>query len=72
LKSRLPAKPVLVGRDPEIKLLRQHLDSALNGKGSTVLICEAGLGKTRLVNEFLNLAKRARFKMRANAYLFVI
>jgi predicted ATPase len=64
LKSRLPAKPVLVGRDLEIKLLRQHLDSALNGKGTTVLICgEAGVGKTRLVNEFLKLAKKMGIKI---------
>lgn len=64
MKSRLPAKPVLVGRGLEIKLLRQHLDSALNGKGTTVLICgEAGVGKTRLVNEFLNLAKKMGIKI---------
>jgi predicted ATPase len=54
----LASKPVLVGRDDEIKQLRQHLDSALAGKGTTVFIGgEAGVGKTRLVNEFLNQAE---------------
>lgn len=57
--SRLPAEPALVGRDHEIEQLTQHLDSALNGKGTTVFISgEAGVGKTRLANEFLTLAKK--------------
>jgi len=61
LKSRLPAEPVLVGRYQEIKRLIQHLESASKGKGTTVFICgEAGVGKTRLVNEFLSLAKKMR------------
>ena len=63
MKLRLPAEPTLVGRDQEIKQLMQHLDSALNEKGTTVFICgEAGVGKTRLVNEFLNLAKKKGIK----------
>ena len=57
--SKLPAEPKLVGRDHEIEQLTRYLHSALNGKGTTVFISgEAGVGKTRLVNEFLNLAKR--------------
>ena len=64
MKSRLPAEPALVGRDQEIKQLTQHLDSALKGKGTTVLICgEAGVGKTRLANEFLSLAKKKGAKI---------
>ena len=63
LMSRLPVVPVLIGRDEEIKLLRRHLDSALNGKGTTVFVCgEAGIGKTRLVNEFLGIAKKKGIK----------
>jgi tetratricopeptide (TPR) repeat protein len=59
LKSGLPAEPVLVGRDREIKQLTQHFEAALKGKGTTVFISgEAGVGKTRLVNEFLALAKK--------------
>ena len=57
MNSKLPAEPALIGRNQEIKQLTQLLDSALNGKGTTVFICgEAGIGKTRLANEFLNLA----------------
>jgi len=64
LRSKLPAEPALVGRDQEIKQLMQHLDSALMGKGTTVFICgEAGVGKTRLVNEFLNQAKKTGTKI---------
>jgi predicted ATPase len=58
LKPGLPAEPALVGRDSEIEQLLLHLGSALNGKGSTVFVCgEAGVGKTRLVNEFLLRSK---------------
>jgi len=64
LKSRLPAEPVLVGRDEEIKQLMRYLDSASSGKGTTVLIYgETGVGKTRLINEFLALAKKMDAKI---------
>ncbi len=50
---------VFVGRELEIRMLSQHLDSVLNGKGTTVFISgEAGVGKTKLVNEFLGLAEK--------------
>ena len=54
----IPDKSTIVGREPEIKQLIEHLDSAVGGKGTTVFISgEAGVGKTRLVNEFLDHAK---------------
>jgi tetratricopeptide (TPR) repeat protein len=57
--SKLPAVPKLVGRDREIEQLTQYLRSALKGRGAAVFISgEAGVGKTRLVNEFLTLAKK--------------
>ena len=57
-------EPTLVGIDGEIKQLSHHLDSALAGKGATVFIGgEAGVGKTRLVNEFLNQAKETGVKV---------
>ena len=50
---RIPASPnppsTLVGRDRELGVLRHHLDAALVGQGSLVLIGgEAGIGKTAL------------------------
>ena len=59
MKPGLLAEPVLVGRDSEIRLLMHHLDSALNIKGTTIFVYgEAGVGKTRLINEFLAHAKK--------------
>jgi DNA-binding CsgD family transcriptional regulator len=41
--------PLLVGRERELTILRQHLDAACAGHGSLVLIGgEAGIGKTTL------------------------
>ena len=59
LKPGLLAEPVLVGRECELEQLHSLLNLAIEGKGNTVLISgEAGVGKTRLVNEFLNSAKK--------------
>jgi predicted ATPase len=49
--------PEIVGRENELKLLTKHLDEALEGKGNTVFISgEAGVGKTRLVEELKKIA----------------
>jgi class 3 adenylate cyclase len=50
--------PELVGRDAEISVLEDALLAALRGDGGVVIVGgEAGMGKTRLVND---LAARAR------------
>ncbi len=60
----LPVEPVLVGRDKEMEQLMRCLASASDGKGTTVFVCgEAGIGKTRLINEFLSLAKKTGAKI---------
>jgi DNA-binding CsgD family transcriptional regulator/tetratricopeptide (TPR) repeat protein len=49
--SPLYQAPLLVGRERELGALRQHLDAALSGHGSLVLIGgEAGIGKTALAD----------------------
>lgn len=41
--------PLLVGRERELAVLRQHLDATIRGHGSLVLIGgAAGIGKTTL------------------------
>ena len=53
------AEPILVGRESELEQLTRYLDSVFMGKGTTVFVSgEAGTGKTRLVREFLELAKK--------------
>jgi len=50
-------QPPLVGREREKEFLERLLEKALAGKGTIVLIAgEAGIGKTRLADEFEKLA----------------
>ncbi len=59
LKDKVLAEPVLVGREHELEELQTSLNSAMSGKGTTVFVSgEAGAGKTRLITEFLNQAKK--------------
>jgi tetratricopeptide (TPR) repeat protein len=59
LNSGILPEPIIVGRQNELAQLRQYLDSALKGKGSTVLLSgEAGAGKTRILDEFLKIARK--------------
>lgn len=51
--------PALVGRDAELSLLEDALLSALRGEGGVVVLGgEAGMGKSRLVRELGNRARR--------------
>jgi tetratricopeptide (TPR) repeat protein len=58
LKPTVLPEPILVGRENELAHLQQHLDSAIARKGGTIFVSgKAGSGKTRLVSEFLKIAK---------------
>ena len=62
MEPRVLAEPVLVGREQELADLQRYLELAKEGKGTTVLVSgEAGSGKTRLVDEFLDTAKKRNF-----------
>lgn len=56
------AEPKMIGRDEELEELKSHLDRAAEGQGSTVFISgEAGIGKTRLVQELRQVAQAQGF-----------
>ena len=60
-KSRNLTEPVLVGRERELEELQHCLELAIERKGTTVFVSgEAGTGKTRLVNEFLDSVKQKK------------
>ncbi len=51
---------ILVGRDPELKLLEEKLESVKTGQGEFVAITgEAGLGKSRLIDEVSHIASNS-------------
>jgi tetratricopeptide (TPR) repeat protein len=53
------SSPVLVGRSNELGALSKTLDEVLRGNGQTLFVSgEAGSGKTRLVNEFVTIARK--------------
>ncbi len=56
-------QPEMVGRQQELSELQAYLDEAFNGKGRAVFIAgEAGVGKSRLVNEIINVAESQGFQ----------
>jgi tetratricopeptide (TPR) repeat protein len=57
MEESAPQQPELIGREKELDGLNEALDAAVSGNGSTLLVSgEAGLGKTRLLEEFLGTA----------------
>jgi predicted ATPase len=51
--------PVLVGRDAPLATLLADLEEAVRGSGGVILLeGEAGIGKTRLVQEFCGVARK--------------
>ena len=58
MKSSVLAEPIRVGRETELGELQRYVHPSIEGKGTVVFVSgEAGSGKTRLTNEFLNYAK---------------
>jgi predicted ATPase len=56
--------PEMVGRENELNELQAYLDKAAQGQGSTIFISgEAGIGKTKLVNELKLHAQSQGFKI---------
>ena len=56
--SKSSRAPLLVGRDSELEALRDGLEAAIAGRASFFLVTgEAGLGKTRLVEEVGQFAR---------------
>lgn len=59
----LDFQPEMVGRQQELEVLQAYLDEASNGKGRAVFVSgEAGVGKSRLVNELIDIAKSQGFQ----------
>ncbi len=58
--SRRATSPVLVGRTTELGELNAALDQAIGGAGGLVVVDgEAGIGKSRLLEEFVAGARRS-------------
>lgn len=58
----------LVGRVPERTMLAEHLEGLQNGKGQVIILeGEAGMGKSRLVDDLLQHADRANVKILVGA-----
>lgn len=50
-----------IGREEELGKLKRYLDDVVSGRGKTVIISgEAGVGKTRLVSEFMSYAEEKK------------
>ncbi len=62
--SEMIFKPQLVGRDAELAQLSGALEAVAGGEGSTVFLSgEAGVGKTRLVEELISAAEERGAKI---------
>jgi sugar-specific transcriptional regulator TrmB/pimeloyl-ACP methyl ester carboxylesterase len=62
LERIVNAQPSFVGRAKELEQLKELADKALRRNGNTIFISgEAGIGKTRLLNEVVSHAKAQNF-----------
>jgi len=61
----------MVGREKELKVLLSYLDKTAEGHGNAVIIPgEAGVGKTKLVNELKQIAESKGFKVLSGNGMF--
>jgi predicted ATPase len=69
--AELDFQPKMVGREDELNKLVSFMDKATQGQGNTVFISgEAGIGKTRLVNELKEIAQERGFKILSGNCMF--
>ena len=67
----LDFQPEMVGRDGELEELGSHLEKAGAGQGSTIFVSgEAGIGKTRLLQELKQVAKSRGFLVLSGTSMF--
>ncbi|UCG70642.1 MAG: AAA family ATPase [Thermoplasmata archaeon] len=60
----LDFQPKMIGRHEELEKLQSYLDKAIDGEGSALFVFgEAGIGKTRLVNELKEVAQSRDFQV---------
>jgi predicted ATPase len=60
----LEFQPEMIGREDELDQLQTYLDKTSQGYGNTIFISgEAGIGKTRLVNELKKIAQDRGFQI---------
>jgi DNA-binding winged helix-turn-helix (wHTH) protein/tetratricopeptide (TPR) repeat protein len=58
--ANAPRRPIFVGREDELRRMTAILEQVLEGHGQAILITgDAGIGKTRLVEEFCARARAA-------------
>ncbi len=69
--AQLDFQPEMIGRENELKELREHLSNASQGRGTTLFMSgEAGIGKTRLLEEIKNIAESESFKILSGNSLY--
>ena len=69
--AQLDFQPEMIGRENELKELHEHLGKASEGRGTTLFISgEAGIGKTRLLEEIKNVAESEGFQILSGNSLY--
>jgi predicted regulator of Ras-like GTPase activity (Roadblock/LC7/MglB family) len=69
--AQLDFQPQMIGRENELKELHEHMSKASQGSGTTLFISgEAGIGKTRLLEEIKNTAESKGFQIMSGNSLY--